>query len=1679
MRTLRLAIIVCLMAMVAKGQNPTNAWINYSQKYFKFPVPKEGVYRLDSSILASKFDLSTLNPKNLQIFIKGKEQFIHVQGESDGKFNNGDYLEFYTDGLVGELDSLIYTNISYLPNPYKGLFNDTLYAFITANNSLNNKRFQVETDTTSAPHPEGTYMYARQVFTGSFYNLVYDYNDNIRDPLYTQAEGFGALGYNFPGFGFSDVSATFTNLNAITTGSVIPPSYLAYAYSGYHNEKYKDQAHWMRIYQKDANNNSLLLSDTMFDYCKPIRQNFTINTQSLTNSSQITFSAVLSGTFQSKSNYYVVHFVRLTYPRLLSFSNNAQLNLFATNHLTAPKQWYRFTNINTGTNNRVLFYDLSNGRKIQTSVFPSGVVKVLVPSGSSTLNSCILLNEDSVKIVPKLIPVNGSGSFIRYNNGSLKKPFVIVYNRQLKSSTDNYINYRNSASGGGYDVIAADVDDLYEQFSQGVNKHPVAIRQFLKFLYDSLPSKPMYAMIIGKGIEPASLTTIYQNENLVPVAGVPGSDYLFCNGFSSQNNYDPYTTQISIGRIAALNNTEVNNYLAKVQSQEQSGDASWKKNILHFTGGDDENLLRTLTGYMKSLETVVTDTLFGAKVTSFSKNTTSPIQTSISDSVFSAINRGCALLNFFGHGSESNFDQAIDDPNLYNNSGKHCFLLANSCNSGNIYIPTRRSVSERFINTAQKGAIGFLSTISYGYDVYLYNYSYEFYKALSGSQYHKGVGDVIREAIRTGNNSGDQYLRMMAFDMALNGDPSMVISPAAQPDYVINNTDLGFDLNKYTDSLGIRLKMKNTGRAVLDSFAVRIKRFFPNGDSAIFTKTILSTKYSDSLKFFTPIDFTRGFGLNSFTAKIDYFERIAEGNENNNATIGKVDLFIPGGDILPVYPYKYAIVPKTTTITLKASTTDPFAPLTTYRFELDTNDSFKKPLQVQYITSKGGVLEWTVDLPFKDSTVYFWRVSRDSLSAQKPFSWRESSFQTIGTKRGWGQAHFHQFKNDEYQFVTYKKDLRKFTFENNLYIIEARTGFFPYINFPNQSYYWNGIKMDDWSCNFNGWNIAVFDSVTGRPQAVRSLNFPNSGFGPYGSCVSKYNQTRYQYMYGYFSECGPSYWKQNLQNLLNSISPGNYVLAYSTGMGSGSFADSAYNNSLYQAFESFGSSKIRSIKDSTAMIIFGKKGQPIGSATEVKGNNRSSIIYLKDSIQTRWRNGYISSEIIGPSSKWNSLHWRVKSLESGAGDTTVLKLVGIRNNGKADTLQVFKQDSTDVLNLQNYVDASIYPFLKLVAFMEDNVNTTSPQLKRWQVLYDEAPECAINPLKGFASINDSLQEGDQVTFRFPIENIGVKNFEDSLVVTYWIEDNQRNITPLPQKMKSRPFVPGQLFVDTVQVNTYQFLGNNALWIHVNPLQNNRYQHEQYQFNNIGRYPFKVRGDVTNPLLDVTFDGIRILNGDIVSAKPGIHISLKDENKFLALNDTGAFTISLKAPGQSSSQRIYFGQGLVFTPASLPKNSCSIEYNPVLPLDGRYTLMVQAKDRSANKSAVNEYRVDFEVNNKPTITGVLNYPNPFTSSTRFVFTLTGSEIPEVLTIQIMTISGKIVREITRDELGTLRIGRNITEFAWDGRDMYGDRLGNGVYLYRVISKLNGENLDKNASGADKFMTREFGKMVLIR
>ena len=71
-----------------------------------------------------------------------------------------------------------------------------------------------------------------------------------------------------------------------------------------------------------------------------------------------------------------------------------------------------------------------------------------------------------------------------------------------------------------------------------------------------------------------------------------------------------------------------------------------------------------------------------------------------------------------------------------------------------------------------------------------------------------------------------------------------------------------------------------------------------------------------------------------------------------------------------------------------------------------------------------------------------------------------------------------------------------------------------------------------------------------------------------------------------------------------------------------------------------------------------------------------------------------------------------------------------------------------------------------------------------------------------------------------------------------------------------------------------------------------------------------------------------------------------------------------------------------------------------------------------------------------------YPNPFTAATTIEFEIPE---PEPVTLRIYSLRGELVRTLVQ---GTPSAERN--RVLWDGRDETGERVGAGVYLYRLAT-----------------------------
>ncbi|MBL4593906.1 MAG: type IX secretion system sortase PorU, partial [Flavobacteriales bacterium] len=133
-------------------------------------------------------------------------------------------------------------------------------------------------------------------------------------------------------------------------------------------------------------------------------------------------------------------------------------------------------------------------------------------------------------------------------------------------------------------------------------------------------------------------------------------------------------------------------------------------------------------------------------------------------------------------------------------------------------------------------------------------------------------------------------------------------------------------------------------------------------------------------------------------------------------------------------------------------------------------------------------------------------------------------------------------------------------------------------------------------------------------------------------------------------------------------------------------------------------------------------------------------------------------------------------------------------------------------------------------------------------------------------------------------------------------------------------------------------------------------------------------------------------------------------------------------------------------------------------EGRHKLTLKVWDVYNNSS---EATIEFVVvkSKDITIERVYNYPNPFTTYTEFWFEHNQPGKQLFAQVQIFTVSGKLVKTL---EKHVLNEGFRSTSITWDGLDQYGDRIGRGVYVYRL--KVRTENYS---------VAEKYEKLVILR
>ncbi|HXD77981.1 MAG TPA: C25 family cysteine peptidase, partial [Puia sp.] len=1406
----------------------------------------------------------------------------------------------------------------------------------------------------------------------------------------------------------------------------------------------------------------------------------------------------------------VASFFELNYPRLFDFGGQAnfpfQLPARAAGYLL------KITDVPLTGGNVPVLYDLTNGLRY-TAVVNGDNSLSFVLGGSGTTTQLVLVNEDpaQVQTVGGLTVRN----FTNFAAGGNQGNYIIIANPLLYTGSSgnnpvtDYKNYRASAAGGSYNVQVVDISQLVDQFAFGIKVHPLSIQNFLRYARAVWASPPQYVLLMGHSMSYDQFYSYSELQHdplvnvldMVPTWGYPASDNMLAAAGGGST-----MPLVPIGRLSVCSGSEVEVYLQKVKEYEQAQQVSpntisgrlWMKNVVQLTGVSEPYLGTILCNYMVAYQQLITDTLCGANVSLFcdgNATTGTTVPPSLIAGLFST---GFSLLNYFGHSSNTVLDYGLDRPTDYSNAGKYPVFLVNGCDAGDFFIydaqrpsGTSMTLSETYDLANERGSIIFIAASSFQIVNYCNIYLTGLYSLLDGQDYGKSVGVLQNDAMAYLLNAapGDYFARQHVEQFCMNGDPALRLNQGPT-DYDVEASTVSVNptfISTSNTSFTVNAKFYNLGRAVPDSVAVVVQRTYPNGTSAVvFNKKIAGIRYADSIQVQVPIVPTRDIGDNKITVTIDPGNLIPEVTYINNSVT--VDAYIYQNGATPVYPYNYAII-NTPTSKLVASTNNPLIPSAQYTMQIDTTMAFNSPLLVtKTLTSIGGELEFDPGITYLDSTVYYWRVASAPLAGQ-PATWANASFVYIDPGHstvGMNQSHFFQHQQSTGDSVSMANN-RQWTFG------AAQHSFFV----TNSMYPTSGTFSEDFEVGVDGNNYIqsaclghslmfnVFNPVT--LTAWKDVDASGNNLHLSGSASANCNPyNNWDFEFSYMTQSS----RYLMMRFMDSIPNGYYVVVRSFDYDNSTFqsyastwhADtSAFGpgKSLYDYLKNAGFAQIDSVDAPRDWFLVYKKNDngftPVYKISAGVYDKISQFVYFYNT----YYSGNVTSPVFGPAAKWGMLHWRGHDPVSPVTDTVGLQVVGLDTTGNATTLYRLAR------NVQDFdisaIDPKKYPNIQLKLATFDSVNGKPYQLDYWRLNYTPVPEGALAP-NILLRAPDTVVLGQPIEFAVAFKNISPYAFDSMAIKMYFVDAH--NVTHPITLPKRRPIVSGDTLILDYVLSSATYPGANLIYVDFNP----NAQPEQYLFNNFVYKSVFVKGDTRAPTLDVTFDNVHILNDDIVSAKPHITVKLQSQSPYLLLKDTSLITVQVMYPNGTLHPFYFNSDTLRFTPATAATNNvATVDFTPVFstqanPQGDVYQLVVTAKDELGTAAGTGPYRVGFMVINKPMISNVFNYPNPFSTSTAFVFTVTGSQVPQNIKIQILTITGRVVREITKEELGPLHVGTNVTEFKWNGTDMYGNRLANGVYLYHVVTNLNGQSLSKyNAQGAntDRFFNNGYGKMYLMR
>ena len=745
-----------------------------SQTRLKIYVSQDGIYHLDSEYLAGVgANLSDVDPRTLRLENRGDAVPIYVAGEADGRFDEGDYIEFWGEKLHGT-----YTELN--PEIYSDPFSDVNVYWLSWGGSMGARLVEesgeiVEINelkmfrATSYPH----WVHVEQ---NNYYNRLSQVDpDSVKEHWY------------FDGGIKASETRDYTVYLPHPDNNALSNTRVRVALQGltYADAFNQGGQHHAYVSLNDQNSPALEAGSSGASWwvgqtgvILDAQGNQGICSAVLNHGNNHLSIFVPVDTDAGPNDTVLLNWFEITYPRLYK----------------ADANWIRFAppaaavdtlvdyRIEGFTTSQIDVFKLDQSKVINVEILPYQV-------GGATryklhFQDCSYGSPQYIALTPgvKLFPDStklDEGSDIQgtISSGPAVK-MLIVANRIFSQNPDlqEYLQRRRTNLGRTELVF---IDDVFDEYSHGIYD-PQAIKTMLQ----AMPAPPEYLLLIGD----ASYDTrnIYgKGGNLLPAHYIQTKAYgAVASDFWYGLVDGDFIPDIAVGRISCRTDEELSGYLAKLKEYEvnpEPGDWHAKHLFVSGTGGVDWltflNLSQTIIGYISDdvfVERLATDPI------------SSPFYGGTTD-LMDLFDAGAEVVVYNGHGagavwSDNSLFRLENLPQL-SNRGKYPFVTNFTCFIGAFDTPEQGTIlGEEFIFEPQKGAIAVLGSTGLGWFI---NGSWlqEQLMELMYQQPDLRLGELINTAKTLYYSYYGQGQSEESFDtihlMNLLGDPSIQLSFAA------------------------------------------------------------------------------------------------------------------------------------------------------------------------------------------------------------------------------------------------------------------------------------------------------------------------------------------------------------------------------------------------------------------------------------------------------------------------------------------------------------------------------------------------------------------------------------------------------------------------------------------------------------------------------------------------------------------------------------------------------------------------------------------------------------------------------------------------------------------------------------------------------------------------------------